>query len=289
MMTTTMVLSLGLWGSLGCSLGPQHPSVLEDTQVVSVIAEPPEAFPGAIVSIQATVADPLERGADVLIWSCALYEGRCIEEAEYSTTPERWLSVETLSGDTVTVSREIPSEAYDLLQELGQSRLSTALLVLACAPGRCPIIEQAREALATGTVSTALAEDLADPTSWMARLPIAGVSLAGREFTIFISGQQNTNPWIEARFAARDDDPIVVSADGDQELAFFAQDSEDDRIYAYAYTTIGQFEDRRERVYDGVVRHYLLPRGQTGAGMVYIVFEDGEGGAALWKRAVLIR
>ena len=287
----SLSLSLALL-LVGCGQGPSHPTLIDDLEVISIVNTPTEALPGDTVTITATVVDPTQAGAEVLIWTCGIYLGRCVEDALFEDNPQQWLSVHTLVGDTVQTTRRVPgdqlNEAFNFLEV---DEIETGVFVLACAPETCPIIEYARLALEAGTFSNDLALDLADPGRWYGDVGFEGVSLTVRGLTVarsFPAGR-NSNPIIEARFPERDDAIITIPAGGDQEFAYLVDDPDEDRLYAYAYTTVGQFEDRRERETNSVIRHYLLAPARATEGHVYIVFEDEQGGAVVWDRPVSIQ
>ena len=60
---------------LACGGGERHPSIVTDARILSVVTRPPEARPGEPVDITVLIADPRQRGMEVLLWTCALYEG----------------------------------------------------------------------------------------------------------------------------------------------------------------------------------------------------------------------
>ncbi|MFT4979212.1 MAG: hypothetical protein ACI8S6_005122 [Myxococcota bacterium] len=277
------------WLLLGCGSGSEDPSLIDSLQIVGIVANPPEVVARDQMEVTLAIADPVGTGAEVLVASCLLFESRCVEEV--LANPSEWLSVAALDpGETsLTIPRSVPSELDEVFDVFNQEQVSVRLAGLACAPSRCPIIDEVRDALDAGVVPTSLALDIARPERWMVDLPIEGVSLTSRSL-VFVrtrDSSSNRNPTYEARFPERDDLVIEIPAGGEQELAFYVEDSGSSTIYAYAYTTLGRFESRRERVRDQAVRHYLLA-DTPGEGHIYIVFEDGDGGSAIWQRPLRV-
>ena len=285
------MMSIAVWMlALGCGAGQEHPSRLTSLQTVGIVATPPEVTPGEFVQVDLAIADPAGEGAEIVLASCIRFENRCAEEV--LANPSQWLSVAELpAGETsLRIDRTVPPDADEVFAVAGLSTVPFALVALACAPGLCPIIEEAPEALEADEIPTELAVDIAQPERCMIDLPVEGVSLTGKGMLLseVRSGGENQNPTIEARFLERDAPVIEIPLDSDQEFAFYVRDDSDNRVYAYAYTTLGRFETRRERVRDSAVRHYLLAT-ERGEGHVTIVFEDEEGGSAVWQRPIRIQ
>ncbi len=290
-----------LWLALACGGGQTHPSVIDDTSIIAIVTDPAEAAPGETVSITVTVVDPKQRGAVVMIWTCGLYEGACIEDnidlaerVEIIALPTPETSLRRDIGlpdalrhitDQVSTTRDIPSESGELLGTAGS--LPVALYALACPAGVCPIIDSTREALRSAP-SDQLLKDLADPTRWMVDLPMEGVSLAIRSFVVSYDtgADRNYNPSFDPRFSAAWDATLRIPTGGELETAFYVTDPNGEHVYGYAYTTIGQFEERRVKDNSGTVRNWLLAPSSPGDGVAYMVFEDRDGGSAVWRQAV---
>jgi hypothetical protein len=290
-----VVIALAL---LACGGGQRHPSVVEDTRILGIVAEPPEAQPGEDVRITVLVADPLLRGAEVLIWTCGLYEGECAESvmpfADWAIVTALPVGPRLTGADVLTlrdaelveVVREVPEDAEEIFAYLNP--IPVVLYALACAPGLCPIIDEVKEARLLGSASSDLKERLADPTLWMHTLPMAGVSLAAQQLVISDVAMElrNHNPIFDPRFSAAYDPRLRVPAGGELEVAFFTDDPLGGSVYGYAYTTAGSFEERRVKEDDNGIRNWLLAPDEPGTGRVYMVFEDRDGGSAIWTRQV---
>lgn len=64
------LLPLVVVALIACEDGPSPETLVDDVQVIAGVAEPLASAPGEPWMLTATVADPLERGAEVLVWSC---------------------------------------------------------------------------------------------------------------------------------------------------------------------------------------------------------------------------
>ena len=285
---------------LACGGGERHPSIVQDTRILSIVADPPEARPGETISITVLVADPKLRGVEVLIWTCGLYEGECAESlmpfndwaivtTTHSIDTPRYNAQNPISSwlaEQGRVYREVPDDAAEIFEYLNP--IPVAMYALACEPGLCPIIDEVREAREVNSADSDLKERLADPTLWMHTLPMAGVSMAAQQFLVSNEDDdfRNKNPSFDPRFAQGKEVTIRIPAGGEVEVAFYVDDPNGGRIYAYAYTTMGEFEERRVKEDDNGIRNWLMAPNQPGEGRVYMVFEDRDGGSALWTRGI---
>ena len=286
--------------ALACGGGQRHPSEVTDARILSIVAEPPEAQPGETVDISVLVANPLERELEVLIWTCGMYEGECAESMRPFTD---WAIVASPIGSSLRhdgvdviaayaaeqarVTRSVPSEVSELLDYVDP--IPVLLYALACEPGLCPLIEEVKDALEDNNAGSRLEKKLADPTLWMHQLPMDGVSLAIQQFMVSNADEtRNHNPIFDPRFVQGRESVLRVPAGGELEVAFFVDDPDAEKVYGYGYTTIGSFEKRRVTEEDNAIRNYLLAPSQGGEGRVYMVFEDRDGGAAIWTRPIEI-
>lgn len=289
-----MVIALTL---LACGGGDRHPSVVDDLRILSIVAEPPEATPGEVVDITVLVADPQRRSSEVLVWTCGLYEGECAESlmpfvdwpiVTTLGTDDRDESLDDISNrlaELARVSRTVPQDAEQIFEYLNP--IPVALYALACQPGLCPIIDDVKVARTKGFADDDLKERLADPSLWMHTLPMEGVSLAGQQLVIseLPPELRNRNPIFDPRFEEAYDPVIRVPAGGELEVAFFTDDPDAEKVYGYAYSTVGVFEERRVKEEDSAIRNWLRVDG-AGEGRVYMVFEDRDGGSAIWTQGI---
>ena len=276
------------WALLGCGSGLSHPSTIESLQTVGIAMSPPTIAPGETATVTLAIADPLGTGADVVLASCLRFEGRCAEEA--LTNPSDWLNRATLlpGESTLSILQPISPNTREVFDFLGVDEISLALVAVACEPGLCPIISRIDDALLAGEVSDRLAVDIAQPERWLPSLPIEGVSLTSRliQLKASSSNEDNQNPFIEARFKGHEADVIEIPRGVEQELAFYVSD-DSAKTYVYVYTTLGAFSSRGERVLDNATRQYLMSE-EVGDGHVFIIFEDSEGGSAIWERRIRV-
>jgi hypothetical protein len=135
------------------------------------------------------VADPFQRGAEVLVWPCSPveFEGRlrCLEgiDPEGRGVPvSNWTKIGIVRDDHVTQVRLPPLQTV-LLQgsdeDLQKDGVPVPMWVLACDPGVCPIFEAVRADPKPATEAYArVARWLADPESLAGQGPRDQVSVA---------------------------------------------------------------------------------------------------------------
>ena len=223
----------------GCEMGPNPETLVDDVQVIAGVAEPLAVAPGEPWTLTTTVADPLERGAEVLVWSCLEEECTTVRaelDDERSVIP--WVSV-----------APVP------------------LWILACDPGICDLDDPDPA-------------DLQDPTAWMQRLPIEGVSLALRQVMITEDpvDMRPTNPLLEKEPLL---DKLSGVKRGDQRTLKFNVPG---ATTAWGYSTAGGFSRPSEDVAsDGSVTLTWFAPEDPGDVRLYVVFEDAEGGTSVWR------
>lgn|GEM_PF-1842435 len=283
-----------LWLLLGlaCGAGGDEPTFVDELRVVTLVTEPAEARPGDQVRATAYLANPDQAELQVMVWTCLYQEDGSCMEAQLAQGIEQWVTIGSGSDGTMVTAREIPSEARDAMDAAGTASADVQLFALACPAGSCPIIAQVQAAMdAPGiSIDTTLAQDLADPQRWMASLPMHDVSLVTRAFPVSLldPSAANHNPVFDARFPEALQDEIRTAPGASVALAFAVADANGGSIYAYPLTTIGSFEARKTKVEDGQVRVYLDAPPTAGAGRVWVVFDDRDGGIAVFTQAVTV-
>lgn len=263
---------------VGCTMGPRVETQITELRVVTAVVEPPEVAPGETTALTITVADPLGLGSELLLWQCTLVDGDCLERSD---SPQGWLQVLTPVDYTATAS-VTPSSALAALLPDDQARAASVLWSLACEPGLCPIFGMAEDALVRDEVSDELAALLADPTLFMADLPLTGVSLAAR--SIVVSNRpveaRNQNPLV----SVNGDQPLVIEAGDDTELVVdVADDSESTEVLAFGFSTIGGFGLPFFEVEQGQAMLSWYAPDEQGEADLFIVVDDDEGGSTLWR------
>lgn len=288
---------------LACGPGPIDLSTVTDTRIISIAGDPPEPWPGENTTITTTVVNPQDRDLEVLTWTCVPYEDQCVEEVAIDKLVFQASIFPVVDGQASSV-RRVPdvssAELQVILDSLGDldveeddyDYIPIPVWSLACPVNECDIINRVREVLRRdGPTGGSLGDDLYDPTRWMTDLPVDGVSLSTKFLRIARPDRvdRNDNPQFEPRWLAADDDVLVMEPNTAYEMAFKVEDPDRDKVWAYGYTTYGRFEDRREKIEDETVRMYLLTPSSSGRGDVWIVFEDDEGGAAVWHKPFRVR
>ncbi|MCK6502944.1 hypothetical protein L6R53_06030 [Myxococcota bacterium] len=281
---------LGLLAAQGCGGGLYEPTRVEGVRVVALVAEPPEARPRQYVRATIWVGKPDDRDLDVMLWTCTYLEDGSCAEAQFATEVEQWVTLGTDVDGQMETERQIPQEAEDWLDSEDEV-VQVQLFAFACPKDECAIIGEVEAAMDEVGIDPGMAEKLADPTSWLARLPMDEVSLLTRGFAVSLRepGRVNRNPVAEARFAEALDPELVVAPGGVVDLAFHVQDPNGETVYAYPLTTHGRFEERKVKVEDQQVRLYLQAPAEEGEGRVWVIFDDRDGGLAVYSQPLRIQ
>jgi hypothetical protein len=140
---------------------------------------------------------------------------------------------------------------------------------LACAPGACD-------------PASATPAQLEDPEAWMTTLSITGVTLGSRLTRVVEEGAtRNENPVI-----LQEPDPIEATTGEEVTLTFVAPGA----TVARGVTTAGGFTMIETDVgSDGDAELTWIAPDEAGTARLYVIFDDQEGGAAVWTRDVEVR
>lgn len=87
---------------LACATGADPSTRLDDVQVLTILAEPPELRAGETAALDTLIVNPLERDLDVMQWTCTPSEDGCAEAAD--GWPNRVRTTEARFADEVTIS-----------------------------------------------------------------------------------------------------------------------------------------------------------------------------------------
>jgi len=137
---------------------------------------------------------------------------------------------------------------------------------VACAPGQC------------GDLAAISDETLRDPVAWLAQLPITGVSAAMRAMPIAVDTGAAVNPALDEA----PPDWITGDSEVGAPLVFSAPGAR----FAYGYATAGAFSAPRYEVAgSGAVTLTWFAADDGGAGELFVVLEDGNGGVTVWLGA----
>lgn len=267
--------------AFGCAPGPSPETLIDDLRVVAVVAEPPEVAPGERASFEVTVADPAVRGVELLVWTCTDLGSGCLEGAADEARAEgvTWPEVLPVEDGRATALIDVPLALGGVLDAVGEDPLmATAVWALACEPGLCPLVEDAR----SGRVDPA---DLADPTRWMVDLPLDGVSLGLRSLAVSNREERHQNPVLEPDF---DEVPTVAAGEAidlDFRVAAVGDSAVGRDIFGYA--SAGGFDMAPVTSVSTDVTSltwYAPEDGLSGDEVtLWVVLTDELGGSAVWR------
>lgn len=266
--------ALVLLALTGCG-GPNEETLVDELRVLSMIADPPEATPGATVTLDTLVVDPAGEGADVLIWSCTDLGDGCVEPAFGLPF---WTTAQLEATGTVSLSVTVPAALAPAVTE--EAVPLVGLYALACTPGTCAVVDDALG----GNVDV---DVLADPFGLMEELPITGTSLATRRLDVSASAEPHLNPVVTLL-----EEPVPGET---VTLAFELAGETGDNPQAWGYATGGGFDAPSYAIEDGAVTlTWAVPAEDAESGLldegggadVWVVFNDDLGGAALWAGRV---
>lgn len=264
----------------GCSFPNDDETRVAELRVMAVVMEPPEVVPGETLRFDVHLLDPQRGGADLLLWLCTPVDGACLE-AEASPPLAGWTRVVRRAGDVTALEIAVPAELAPYLG--GEARTASLLgWALACAPGRCPVIDAVADADPDAPAPAEVLASLSDPELMLRGLPKTGVSLAARPVVITgrPEGERNLNPVV---FRLGEGD-LVVRTGG----TYLVQLAYADVAYAWPYATIGGFEyDRYVAGGSAGALRFVAPE-DPGTGEVLIVVTDGVGGEAVWREPVRV-
>jgi hypothetical protein len=272
----------------GCGYGSRGVTQVDDVFIVAVVVDPPEVGLGDTVRVSVDVADPAGLGVQVLLWTCVYIDGRCAEDT-LLYPHERMAILDPALDEFAEFT------APDTMEGLGQGESAEVpLWALACVPGQCgPLDEMAEVLAAEGAIllSPTQRANLADPTDWATELGFGEANLAYR--TVEASTQpvdsRNRSPVAEARFTEALDTVFVASVNEQVDLGFLVSDANGDSVYAYGYTTIGEFAERRVKVENGTVHPWFVAPANPGTGDLWVVFDDRDGGVSTFHMPVEVQ
>ena len=292
-MSATLFLLLAACG------GRNDETTLNELRVVAMIAEPPEVGPGRSTTLTSVIVDPAATGVETLTWTCTDLGEGCLEPTlglpwYVAGTPDldgvvrATFAVPSLggpppgafdtgagdtgAGDTGAGDTGAGDTGAGDTASLPAAAPLVGAYTLACAPGVCPVIAKARG----GTLDVA---DIADTTALLKSLPLTGTSLATRRIWLGSGVNAHQNPVVTLTEA-----PVVGS---EVALRFTVTGTFGEEPSAYGYAEGGAFDAARYRIAeDGTVTLTWLPPEEGGLGNVYVVFNDGLGGSALWRRTL---
>ncbi len=279
---------------LGCGSQSFEPTFIDALRVVAVTASPPVVTLSKRVETRAFVANPDGMELASLSWTCVEIDDLGCLEAQVYDRLEDWIAVTTALGSSPAITldgaREAPPDPDDLLDAYG-SRLEVPLFTLVCELGACPIITEAARAIDQGFVDGALLRMLSDPDTWLADIAMDRSALSVRTLILQQEwdGWSNENPSFEARFLEASDATLSLSPGEVNDLSFAVDDPDVEAVYLYPFTTAGRFAERRTKATDGVGRVWLEAPSRRSEGHLWVVFDDRDGGVAVYDQALSVR
>lgn len=279
---------------LGCGSQSFEPTFIDSLRVVAVTASPPVVTPSMRVQTRAFVANPDGMELASLSWTCVATEDLGCLEAQVYDGPQDWIVVSTALGSSPAIAlddeRRAPPDPDNLFDAYG-SRLDVPLFTLVCELGACPIITEAARAIDQGFVDGRLMRMLSDPATWLADIEMDRSALSVRTLILQQDwdGWSNQNPVFEARFLEASDATFQLSRGEVDDLSFAVDDPDVEVVYLYPFTTAGRFAERWTKAKDGVGRVWLEAPSRPAEGHLWVVFDDRDGGVAVYDQALSVR
>lgn len=300
-MRTWTCLLLG--SSMIACMGPDEETLVDELRVMAIQAEPAEVQLRDFVpdesgnlstpSINVLIADPLENGYQLAVWTCTNFGDGCEEIKVFEDNPADWVSL--VEGTDSIVSVPVPNNplwgALLAQSEFPEVPIAiTSIFALVCEPSVCPEIQNAFD----GEWDTTR---FANPLDWVADLPLSGTSMAIKQLPISNGTSDDTrlkNPTLTPTFDEAV--PLVTTVDTPQVLTFeielFQQDV--DVASIFGYTTRGGF-DRNVFANNGLQMSVGEPAerpvtwyadsaedAEPGSAKLFVIVEDGVGGTGFW-------
>jgi hypothetical protein len=259
-----------------CEDGPNDETVVDELTVLAMVAQPPEVGPGETLDLDVWVVDPAGAGVDLLVWACTPVGEQCAETAVLSAPLSTWSRVWRGVSGPQRASFPIPVEAGLVIEPPAQTT-SFFVWALACAPGVCDLHRRVELAPPPGSPAwSSVVEELADPTSQLDGRPIEVAALSVRRLVLSIRppGERNLPPTL----LRVGDEPLFAAPGEELVLAFQVTDA----TLVWPYATAGGFEYARYAVSQGTAGMRWVAPDQPGPVELYVVADDGLGGAAIW-------
>ncbi len=261
----TLIITIATITAVGCAMGPSDETLVPELRVLAIQADPPEAAPGEDVELTVTVADPLDNGAELLLWHCTDLGEGCLEGG----TDHVWRL--ELDGDQASVTATVPAALAAFATD--EPLRATQLWALACEPGLCP------------QVNDPDGWDLSAPTDWLGDLPMSGVSLGLNLLAISTRDDRLANP----ELALADGTELVAQPGEHLELPFEVtlDTPATGATLAFGYASAGGFGATDYLIGDsGEVSLDWYAPDEAGDVTLWVVVNDGEGGVGLWSGVV---
>jgi len=260
--------------SLGC--GPTSPETLiDELRVMASVAEPPEVKPNTPFSYKTYFANPDAEDVVAMTWVCTNLGDGCLE----ALGGVQSIHHTDLEGTAPTWEHTL-SVSPALLEALDEDTALTATQIwtLACVRDTCPIIDEVASIDSEEPWPTEIGEKLANPLSWMSKLPMEGTSLAYQLLTTSLSDDPHQNPTIELT-----EDLESLKRGKYFYLNFFVNGQFSSQAQLYSYIVGGGFGAKSAFVTAGEQFELQGTAPKDGdETRIWSVLVDGKGGVAVW-------
>ena len=274
-----------LWLLTACqSFGPT--TYIDELRIMAVQTVPAEISPSDdTIEINILIADPLDNGADVLIWTCTNLGEGCLEEQFYPDMSEGWVHSFSYEEPVSNISFPLNPGLEVLVQELPEDLIpfeGTTLWALACQPMQCPAISDFK----AGTLDSKF---LSNPSTMIADLGFGVASLAKRRLRISNRPLEERiqNPILAPAF--EDNPSIKINESNGLTFDYVLNSEKQTGASLSGYSSAGSIRLERgansqsEKI-DLEGEWSLTWEGgeipETGA--FYMVLENGDGGVDFW-------
>ncbi len=286
------VLPLLALSAGACSARGEDRSLIESLRVVATTAAPYTGPPGAPVELVVYTADPAREDFELLVWTCTPSVSPCAEaalpafsdwvrvvppEETRRETPLSWTlpDVGAAGTDPLTGEQGVP------------------LWVLACSPGRCPIVAEAQRQLEAGEgPSLSLLQALSAPDLWLAELPLEGTSLGARVLPLSLEGEAVASLSVTPHFEAASTDPMALEGGQTLKMSLITEGTGHGRpLYSRVFTTLGSAYPSFLHTDGGPLQSGLTIPEEGGEGEVFVVSMVGDalyGPIGAWSSAVTV-
>ena len=268
---------------LACSMSSPA-TLVDELRVMAIQTEPAELSPyDTDATLALLIADPTQKGADVVYWTCTNLGEGCLEAQFFADDLRAW--PQTFQREELLTRRPIsvPMPLAGVLEQIPPESIpfyGSVLWVFACPPGECSFIEEIQD-------ENIDPEILASPFSIMEDLPFGVASLAFKSIPVStrIAEEKIQNPILTPLFEATPTQPVEESLDLNFSYQLNAEPNEDTLIYGYA--TIGGFSEadrsnsQLQQTEGSATLPWFAPE-EEGEGSLFVILENGIGGTGIW-------
>ena len=268
---------------LACSMSSPA-TLVDELRVMAIQTEPAELSPfDTEATLSLLIADPAQKGADVVYWTCTNLGDGCLEAQFFSEDLAAW--PQTFTREELLTQRPIsvPMPLAGVLEQLPPEAIpfyGSIMWVFACTTGECTFIDD----IQNGQIDP---EVLASPLSLVEDLPFGVASLAFKSIPVSTrpTEEKIQNPTLTPLFDDTPTQPVEETLDLSFSYQLNTEPNEDSLIYGYA--TIGGFSeaDRSNSQLQQTEGTATLPwfaPEEAGEGSVYVILENGIGGTGIW-------